>query len=374
MKASITTYYLLFSLLFFNLTLSAQETLDIPFFKSPEGVELVSTDLHIHTVFSDGAVWPNIRVEEARREGLDLIAMTDHLEYQPHAEDIPHPDRNRSYAIARESLYSNDNLRVINGAEITRDMPPGHINAVFIDNANLLLHEADSLSGIQAANKQNGFVFWNHPNWDSQRPDGIARLEPFHHFLIKNKLLHGIEVVNETTFSEEALQIALDHGLTILGTSDIHGLVDWDFDISNGGHRPLTFVLAEDQSVSTIKKALFDGKTFVWFNDMLIGKQAHLESVIKANMMLSSQGYAKDKTLLKLTITNQSALPIQLHYTGNYSFHSRSENFIVPPYTSLTVQLKTGKKLSQISLPFTILNAITAPKKNLSLTWEVDLN
>lgn len=55
-----------------------------PFFSSEKGY-WVSTDLHIHTVFSDGNVWPTLRVEEARREGLDLIAMTEHLEYQPHA-------------------------------------------------------------------------------------------------------------------------------------------------------------------------------------------------------------------------------------------------------------------------------------------------
>ena len=176
------------------------------FFKAAEGSHWLSTDLHIHTVFSDGAVWPSIRVEEARREGLDLIAMTEHLEYQPHEEDIPHPDRNRSYAIASGMLSEDEVLQVINGSEITREMPPGHINAVFVKDANALLH-SDSLSGIQEANKQGAFVFWNHPNWDAHRSDGIARLEPFHNYLISNKLLHGIEVVNETTFSEEALEI-----------------------------------------------------------------------------------------------------------------------------------------------------------------------
>ena len=64
----------------------------------------------------------------------------------------------------------------------------------------------DSLTGIIEANKQGAFVFWNHPNWISQRNDGIARLEPYHKYLIKNKLLHGIEVVNENSFSEEAFR------------------------------------------------------------------------------------------------------------------------------------------------------------------------
>ena len=98
------------------------------FFKSVPGSHWVSTDLHIHTVFSDGAVWPSIRVEEARREGLDLIAMTEHLEYQPHSDDIPHPNRNRSFIIANGMIQAGEQLQVINGSEITREMAPGHIN------------------------------------------------------------------------------------------------------------------------------------------------------------------------------------------------------------------------------------------------------
>ena len=132
------------------------------FFSSDKDQLWLSMDLHIHSVFSDGNVWPTIRVEEARREGLDLIAITEHLEYQPHKEDIPNPDRNRSFFVATESINKGEKLKVINGSEITREMPPGHINAVFVKDANLLLHE-DSLSGIKEANKQNAFVFWNHP-------------------------------------------------------------------------------------------------------------------------------------------------------------------------------------------------------------------
>ncbi|MGB5378434.1 MAG: hypothetical protein WBN26_10660, partial [Muriicola sp.] len=66
------------------------------------GFITLKTDLHQHTVFSDGEVWPSIRVMEALRENLDAISLTEHLEYQPHKADIPHPDRNRSYQLARE--------------------------------------------------------------------------------------------------------------------------------------------------------------------------------------------------------------------------------------------------------------------------------
>ncbi len=46
-------------------------------------------DFHSHTVFSDGSVWPGVRVEEAWRTGLDVIAVTDHIEYTPHKADLP---------------------------------------------------------------------------------------------------------------------------------------------------------------------------------------------------------------------------------------------------------------------------------------------
>ena len=67
------------------------------------------------------------------------MAITEHLEYQPHIDDIPHPDRNRSFDIA-EDIAKNKDLTVINGAEITRMFPPGHINAIFIEDANKLIY------------------------------------------------------------------------------------------------------------------------------------------------------------------------------------------------------------------------------------------
>src|SRR6056300_2014049 len=333
-----------------------------PFFNAESGYQWLSTDLHIHTVFSDGAVWPSIRVEEARREGLDLIAMTEHLEYQPHAKDIPYPDRNRSFVIANGMIQKGEKLQVINGSEITREMPPGHINAVFVKDANALLHK-DSLSGIQAANKQGAFVFWNHPNWDAHRKDGIARLEPFHNYLIQEKLLHGIEVVNETTFSEEALQIALEKALTILGTSDIHGLTDWAHDIHEGGHRPMTFVRVKDKSPAEIKKALFSGNTVVWYDDLLIGKEDQIKQLVSENIRFGKMHYQNGKTILQLDVVNESSVPVQLEYLGAYSFHQRSTVFTLAPKTTARLQIKTVVKKEAVALPFRILNAVIGPKE-----------
>ena len=100
-------------------------------FPNVPGYETLICDLHIHTVFSDGHVWPIVRVDEAIRDGLDVIAITEHLEYQPHKEDIPNPDRNRAYIVASERGKGHE-LIILNGSELTRQMPPGHVNAVFL--------------------------------------------------------------------------------------------------------------------------------------------------------------------------------------------------------------------------------------------------
>ena len=95
-------------------------------------------DLHTHSVFSDGHVWPTVRVSEALRDGLDGLAITEHLEFQPHLSDIPHPDRNRASEEALRAAEGHP-LTVIPGVEITRTDEVGHINAVFIQDANPLV-------------------------------------------------------------------------------------------------------------------------------------------------------------------------------------------------------------------------------------------
>ena len=102
----------------------------------PEGYRTLKCDFHIHTVFSDGLVWPTVRVDEAYREGLDAIALTEHLEYRPHRQDII-ASHNRSYEIA-EKTARNNQVILIRGSEITRPMAPGHFNAIFLNDCDAL--------------------------------------------------------------------------------------------------------------------------------------------------------------------------------------------------------------------------------------------
>lgn len=340
----------------------ADRTIEFP---NVPGYLTLKCDLHQHTVFSDGAVWPDIRVQEAVRDGLDAISLTEHLEYQPHKDDIPHPDRNRSYELALEYALDHE-LLIIHGSEITREMPPGHANAIFIQDANRMLHD-DPLDAFREARRQGAFIFWNHPNWVDQAPDGIARLSPLHQQLIAENLLHGIEVVNETTMSEEAMSIALDNNLTIIGTSDIHGLVDWMFEVPEGGHRPITLVFAEARTHESIRDALFAGRTVAWFRNDLIGKPEYVQPLLEASIRVTEAAYQEDTTVATVAIENVSDANFILMNEGDASFHERNDLVTLEAHTTTPVHVKTVSWQEEIELRFRVLNAVTSPRTHPSI-------
>ncbi|MDM9630986.1 Sb-PDE family phosphodiesterase [Robiginitalea aurantiaca] len=328
----------------------------------------LTTDLHQHTVFSDGSVWPDIRVMEALREGLDVISLTEHLEYQPHAEDIPHPDRNRSYQIALEEAKAHD-LIIVHGSEITRSSPVGHNNAVFITDANALL-DTDPKVPFSVARKQGAFIFWNHPAWYAQQPQGNPVLSDFQKERISKGELHGIEVINTTDYSQEALQIALDENLTIMGTSDIHGLIDWDY-IDHGKHRPLTVVFAKDRSSSAVKEALMERRTVAVYNSLWVGRAEWLVPFLKASIVVTQASYIPETQILKLVLENRTSSDLLFENIMEYTFYSSSPVFEIPAGQSYTLQVKTLEIKDAIVLSLRALGAYMAPGVHPEITWDI---
>ena len=364
-------------------------------FPDTKNYQVYTVDLHTHSVFSDGHVWPTVRVGEAEHEGIDLIAITEHLEYQPHGMDIPHPDRNRSYEIARGSTETD--LLVVNGAEITRMFPPGHINAVFIQDANKLLNidrskqsELDELlkdatknfideytgnkwfndAGLAAlwpieealseAKEQNAFVFWNHPVWSAETDNVETIVGDLNKYLFKENLVHGIEVVNGQWFSDEAFQIGLDYNLTLLGTSDIHGLTEWDYLNQPGGHRPLTLVLATDRTEESIKEALFDGRTVIWYKNDLIGLEKNLLPLLDKSLQITDITY-KGRTIGNVELKNYTDVRFMLRVVDKSLIENSSNIIFVEPNESTVFELKYAKG-NPISINVEVLNAYIKPK------------
>ena len=371
-------------------------------FPNTEKYKVIVADLHTHSVFSDGAVWPNVRVEEAVRDGIDLLAITEHLEYQPHIDDIPHPDRNRSFDIA-EDIAKNKDLTVINGAEITRMFPPGHINAIFIEDANKLIYldeakisEAkeilkevpeesltnyEDLSWLEdaalaslwpvknaliEARNQNAFTFWNHPAWSSEEFIGQPMLREIHKEFFRDNLLHGIEVANGDGYSEEAFRIALEYELTVLGTSDVHGLIDWDYPSSIGAHRPVTLILSESNSIDAIKSSLFSGKTVVWFKNNLIGLEDNILELTNSYLKAKKVEILENSDIARVEIENVSDVRFIIQVLDQSSVVNESNLIEIAPNEKTVLQIDNG--VDKGSLDVKILNAFIAPNKNLLTT------
>ena len=263
---------------------------DIPGYKTLKG------DFHMHTVFSDGLVWPTVRIDEAVNEGLDVIAITDHIEYRPHLSDVP-SDHNRSYDI--EKPYADKkNIILVKGTEITRAMPPGHFNALFINDAAAIAKD-DFKEAVKEAKRQGGFIIWNHPGWKAQQPD-TTRWFDLHTWLYENGLMNGIEICNDKEYYPIVFDWALKKKLTIFANSDIHGPIGTEYDLVNS-HRPVTLVFAKERTIEAIKDALIAGQTAAFTENMVRGSEEWLKSLFSACVTISREGK-------KIELVNQSGI------------------------------------------------------------------
>ena len=342
-------------------------------FPNIAGYQTLKCDLHQHTVFSDGDVWPSIRVRESLMDNLDVISLTEHLEYQPHLGDIPNKDRNRSYQIALKEAKDH-NLVIVRGSEITRAMPPGHSNAVFIQDANKLLF-TNYMDAYKEAKNQNAFVFWNHP-YETPKNDYISFLNEVNKKLIDSNLIQGIEIVNTHNYSAEALQIAYDRNLTLMGTSDVHGLIEWDYKKGPKGpegHRPITLVFSKDRTQESIKSALFDRRTVVHYDNTLIGRDSLLIPLINECLVIKKSFYEPKSLVLTVVLENVSSCNFILQNLSQYTLVENTDLIEIEGKSTITLQFKTKEIIKQFDWSFKVLNAVNAPNSHPTLKKRIIL-
>ena len=289
-------------LLWLALALTLPTNAQVKKVKIPDipGYVTLKGDFHIHTVFSDGNVWPTVRIDEAVAEGVDVIAITDHIEYRPHLSDIP-SDHNRSYDIAKPEADKN-NIILVKGTEITRSMPPGHFNALFISDAAALAKD-DFKAVVKEAKKHGAFIIWNHPGWKAQQPD-TTKWWDIHTWLYDNQMLNGIEIYNEKEYYPIVFDWAIQKKITIFANSDIHGPTSPFYNIYQS-HRPLTLVFAKERNEVGVKDALFDGRSVAFTDNMVRGKEEWLKPLFEACIKVVKKGS-------KTELTNLSGIDFEL--------------------------------------------------------------
>lgn len=366
-----TVFLLLPGMLISNMTLaqslSKEEQVWKIVFPDIPGYRTLICDFHLHTVFSDGSVWPDFRVHEAIRDGLDAIAITEHLEFQPKEADIPHSNKNRPYEIALEAAEGTD-LIVINGVEITRAFPPGQANALFLKDANELIRE-DALEVFREARRQGAFIFWNYPTWLERSDDGSVELTEMHSKLLEEGLTQGVEIVDRDFFYEEAFQMALEHDMTLIGNSGEHSLVEWTYDIPEGEHRPVTLVFTEEKTEESLKEGLEQGRTAVWYKNKLFGRSEYLVPLIESSLKVERQ---QDAYLATVFVENRSDADYLLQNHSGYTFHNQAGLITVKAHETTMIQVRIDRESTNYDLRFRVLNAFTGPEKHAEITFNIE--
>ena len=323
------------------------------------GFRTLVCDFHMHTVFSDGTVWPTVRIDEAWRTGLDAIALSDHIEYQPHAADIP-TNHDRPFQLC-EQRAKEHGLILIRAAEITRQTPPGHFNALFVNDVKPL-ETADFLEAIRQANQQGAFVFWDHHDWRGPEAGGWLDI---HQQLLDGKLLHGLEVANAGNYFPRAHRWCLDKNLTMLGNSDMHP-PDLHAESTSGDHRTCTLVFAEGEGAEGIRQALVAGRTAVWFGDQVIGRREWLAPLFDACVEVDPP-HLRAGNDVWVRVRNRSPFDLKLSRTAGPG----PERIELPATTVSLLKIRLPENGTATEFAYTVDNFLIEPGIGLPVVHRI---
>ena len=301
------------------------------------GFNVYKADFHTHTVFSDGNVDPSFRITEAWLDGLDIIAITEHLEHRPYEEwmvaytkeynskkyskavnnrlisAVPDKngimvDLNFSVNQAKKAIAKYDML-LIHGSEVTRDgSKVGHFNALFTTDNNLI-YDPDPVQAVRKAKDQGALIIHNHPGWTKK---GIE-ITPTEEALYREGLIDGIEVINTDEFYPGIIDRAKEMNFFVSANTDIHGSTATDYAV-RGYDRPMTLVFAQENTLESVREALEAKRTLAYGYGTVCGDEQLLKDFFAACMNVKVVRRTDKKVELK--ITNMSSIPYLVSRSG----------------------------------------------------------
>lgn len=302
------------------------------------GYNVYKADLHTHSVFSDGSVLPKLRVEEAWRDGLDIMAVTEHIEYRPAEKtfvDYLEKYRDEKYdkaintrltkkAPSEEGIMVDLNygvketqeaakkygLLIIPGSEITRNgTTVGHFNALFTTDNNLI-YDLDPVQSIRNAKAQGALVMHNHPGWtrsniDFTEAEKVAYAEG---------LIDGVEVMNGTEFYPGVIDRVREYGQFIAANTDIHGSTAGDYRLT-GVDRPMTLIFAKEKSLEAVREALEADRTLAYAFNTICGDEQLLKDFFVAGVKVNI--IREDNNTLYVSLTNMTTVAYTICQEGH---------------------------------------------------------
>ena len=332
------------------------------------GYNVYKADLHSHTIFSDGQVIPKFRVREAWQEGLDILAITDHIEarrmeealyeylkaytdkkYLPKIEGVKAGMVDLNFSVNQAKPEGEAlGILIVPGTEISRSgATVGHFNALFTTDNNTIYHD-DEVESIKNAKKQGAVIQHNHPGW-SRTSNKMTEAEKMAY---EQGLIDGVEVMNSKDFYPNIIDRAVKEKLYMSANSDIHYSTANDY-VAVGHMRPMTFVLAKECTLDAVKEALLKRRTIAYAYDTVCGEEKLLKEFFYASVRLTLLPGQTEVCRL----TNLTSIPYILQRgSGNY--------FRLDPLSSITISL--SKKNGEV--PLTVVNAWVSEGKRLKVS------
>jgi 3',5'-nucleoside bisphosphate phosphatase len=317
------------------------------------GYHTLKGDFHLHTVFSDGRVWPTVHVREAWRDGLDVIALTEHAEYHPNQDDV-RVDNGRSLQVAK-AVADQLGILLVPGVEITKPdpltapatLPKGaqHFNALFVTDANAL-NTPDLMESLRRARMQGAFVFWDHPRFRVARAEWfppIARA-------FGAGLFQGMELVNGPDFYEEAYPWIAERRLTVLANSDAHDPIP---PRATGFRRAITLLFVKTRDLAGVREALESRRTAAWLSDDVWGAEELVRgiwdgAITSMHELPRTPGWAPT-----LHLVNRSAIAMTLHVVEAPPWVHVGDG-VVPAEGELAVPVGIDRDAPETSSPISI--------------------
>lgn len=367
--AKSTFIVILFTCYILGAAAQSRKEIDIP---NIPGYLTLKCDFHVQTIFSGGEVWPTERVNEAWEQGLDVLAIADHVEYKPNQPE-PKSDHNQSYEIAKP-LADQLGLILVRGAEMSFRSVPGHLDAIFIKNANLLIRD-NWIDALQECRDQEAFVFWDHSGIVRQQPDKMAWWNQYSQ-KFPSGTIGGLEVFNGRDFYPDAFSWGSRKGLTLLANSNVKGPLERTY-LPDTEFRPVTLVFATERKAESILYALRNRRTALFFDGKLVGEARFLRPIFKNSIEIVGP---------VLNLGNNESKFLQVHNSSDIDFTLVQKKTAVGFSYQREVTLKAHrtslieiigksddiKNRPVLSLDYEVSNLITGPGEKLQVVIEAD--
>ena len=297
-----------------------------------DGYTPYKADLHTHTIFSDGHLSMESRIREAWKDGIDVMAVTEHLEHRPHERDLVKymeggyiakgtkaqantfvsknfPEKgaikvNLNFPVELATKIAKDyDLTIIPGIEITRK-PDGvytHLNALFTKDNNTI-YDPDPMQSTRNAKAQGALIMHNHPGW--LRTD--MKPSKFDKAIYKEGLVDGIEIMNGVEFYPKAITRAQKMNFFVSANTDAHHPTAERY-AEYGEHRNMTIIFAKDKSLESLREALEARRTLACSFGVLAGDEALLRKVAEASLTVRRMS-DDAKGRKRIIVTNNSSI------------------------------------------------------------------